>query len=210
MGNVSVISVLTDVEYDKSKFGERYRKNTHRKKGWNYCRNGDYFITINTECSKCWFGEIVDRKMMTNDFGKIVNEQWLKSFEMRDEFFLDRWVLMPNHLHAIVTIDSPYENILSFVDEYSNPMVSKIPVRASNSISSFLAGFKSVTTTKIDNLIDEKGLSVLKFNRRNRLWQVNYNDRVIRNKTELFAIRNYIKSNPAKWRDDQYHPESLD
>ena len=197
------------MNYDKNKFGERYRINTHREKGWNYCRNGRYYLTINTEGHRCWFGEIIDKKMILNDFGRIVEEQWLKSFEIRDEFYLDIWVLMPNHLHAIVTIDSTYENFLSYVDEYENFKRSKIPARPNNSISSFIAGFKSVTTSRIDDLIDEKRLLVNKFNRRNRLWQINYHDRVIRNKSEYYAKRNYIESNPAKWREDQYFPENI-
>jgi hypothetical protein len=40
--------------------------------------------------------------LMINDFGKIATEEWFRSFEMRDELFLDEFILMPNHLHAIV------------------------------------------------------------------------------------------------------------
>ena len=143
-----------------------------------------------------------------NDFGRIVEEQWLKSFEMRDDFFLDKWVLMPNHLHAIVTIDSPYENILSFENEYlAATEKCMMPTRAKNSISSLMAGFKSITVSKIDDYIDEKRMSVQKFNRRNRLWHINYNDRVIRNSEDFNNIRRYIEANPAKWKDGKFPPE---
>ena len=33
-------------------------------------------------------------------------DEWFKSFEMRDELFLDEFILMPNHLHAIVGLET--------------------------------------------------------------------------------------------------------
>ena len=39
-----------------------------------------------------------------SDFGRIVREEWIKSFEIRKELLLDEWQVMPNHLHAIVMI----------------------------------------------------------------------------------------------------------
>ena len=44
--------------------------------------------------------------MMLNDFGKIATDEWFKSFEMRKELFLDEFILMPNHLHAIVGLET--------------------------------------------------------------------------------------------------------
>ena len=39
-----------------------------------------------------------------------------------------------------------------------------------------------------------------------KLWQRNYNERVIRNDVELNAVRQYIASNPAKWNQDTENP----
>lgn len=36
-----------------------------------------------------------------------------------------------------------------------------------------------------------------------RLWQRNYYERVIRNEDELADIREYIRSNPLRWADDE-------
>ena len=43
--------------------------------------------------------------MILSDFGSIVHDEWLKSFEIRQELYLDEYVIMPNHLHAIVVLD---------------------------------------------------------------------------------------------------------
>ncbi|MEA1875585.1 MAG: transposase, partial [Bacteroidota bacterium] len=69
--------------------------------------------------------------------------------------------------------------------------------RLPKSLSSFIAGYKSVVTTKINRLIIEKNGQI--FTRNNRLWQRNFHDRVIRNLDEYRRIKSYIESNPMKW-----------
>jgi len=40
----------------------------------------------------------------------------------------------------------------------------------------------------------------------NRVWQRNYHDHIIRNERELWAIREYVRQNPAHWPDDPDNP----
>jgi REP element-mobilizing transposase RayT len=42
--------------------------------------------------------------MQLSDFGKIIEHEWIKSFEIRKELFLHQYVIMPNHIHTIVEI----------------------------------------------------------------------------------------------------------
>ena len=65
--------------------------------------------------------------------------------------------------------------------------------------------YKSAITTKVDDFIDLHNLSVVKFNRRNKFWQANYNDHVICNKKQYWRIKNYIKNNPENWIDDKFY-----
>jgi REP element-mobilizing transposase RayT len=37
-------------------------------------------------------------------------------------------------------------------------------------------------------------------------WQRNYFERIIRDRKELYQIRNYIKNNPANWSLDEDNP----
>ena len=64
-----------------------------------------YYITIVTAYRKRLFGEIVNGEMVLNDWGRITYDEFFKSFEMRAELFLGEFVLMPDHLHAIVIMD---------------------------------------------------------------------------------------------------------
>lgn len=87
------------------KFKDKYRIPSNRLRGWDYARNGHYYITIVTAERKRLFGGIVNGEMVLNDWGQIVYDEFFKSFEMRTELFLGEFVLMPDHLHAIVILD---------------------------------------------------------------------------------------------------------
>ncbi|MFW5754695.1 MAG: hypothetical protein ACOCV9_07810 [Marinilabiliaceae bacterium] len=41
-------------------------------------------------------------EMHLSDFGNIANNEWLKSFELRTELFLDKYVIMPNHIPLMI------------------------------------------------------------------------------------------------------------
>jgi putative transposase len=65
--------------------------------------------------------------------------------------------------------------------------------RPPKSISSFVAGFKSAATTRINQF---RGTPFRK------VWQPRFWDRLIRDKEELARIRKYIQDNPAKWEGE--------
>ncbi len=85
-------------------YKNKYRIASNRMPGWDYSRNGYYFITIVTQNRVCNLGKIVDGKMILSDYGKIIENEWYKSFKIRNELFLNEFIIMPNHLHAIVVI----------------------------------------------------------------------------------------------------------
>ena len=87
------------------KFQNKYRIQSNRMPQWDYSGDGIYFITMVTQNRDCNLGHINDGEMIFSEFGKIVNDEWLKSFEIRTELFLDEYIIMPNHLHAIVLLN---------------------------------------------------------------------------------------------------------
>jgi len=149
------------------KFRNKYRINSHRKPNWDYSSNGQYYITIVTKNRFCYLGEVTETNgnilMQLSDFGKIVKEEWLKSFEIRKELFLHEYIIMPNHIHAIVEINNN-KNVQTICarprdarPRDARPCVStQNIIRLPESISSFIAGFKSSVNTKINDYIDQK------------------------------------------------------
>ena len=222
------------------KFQNKYRIPSNRMPHWDYSDNAIYFITIVTQNRECNLGHVNKGEMIFSDFGKIVNDEWLKSFEMRHELFLDEYIIMPNHLHAIVLLKkSNNDQLFDFqrmngtngtnktnetnetnetnVETHGRAslQLSKKPteqpsepsnfIRKPQSISSFVAGFKSAVNSKIDDFIDEFGLNIPKYNFKNHFFQPNYHDHIIRNTSEYRRIKEYIIKNPLKWKDDNFY-----
>ena len=108
---------------------------------------GYYFITVCSHDRACLFGHIDDSKMQLNEFGKIVRNEWDKSFVIRHELLPDEFVVMPNHFHGIVRlIDEPVRthDRASLRNDIGD--VVGAAYRPPKSISSFMAGVKSVIT----------------------------------------------------------------
>lgn len=204
-----------------AKFRNKYRIESNRLRGWNYNSNGMYFITLVTQNRVCNLSEIKTinghPSVILTDFGKIVNNEWLKSFEIRNELFCDEYVIMPNHIHAIVVLYNPKRPFPLLIQTANNGTMRYVPsykliyghltpfYRLPKSISSFIAGFKSAVNSKIDDYIDEYNLDIPKYNRKNHFFQPNYYDHIIRNRKEYFRIKNYIRNNPKNWEKNSGH-----
>jgi len=157
-----------------------------RLQGYDYSSPGAYFVTICTQNRGCLFGDIVARKMVLNDAGKILADEWIKPGDIRDEIELDAWVVMPNHFHGIVMIRRG--------DRPVAPTPTPLPGPRPKSIGSLMCGFKSTVTKCINKIRQTPGISV---------WQGNYYEHIIRNETELDNIRQYIINNPLNWQSDE-------
>ena len=109
--------------------------------------------------------------------------------KMRKELRLDQFIVMPNHLHAILFIDE----IASNQQELSIEVVEahgRAPLhRKPRSLGSIVAAYKAASTRRISEILGAPDMKV---------WQRNYYDRVIRDQTDLEKIREYILYNPLK------------
>jgi len=64
------------------KFNNKYRIESNRLPGWDYSRNGYYFITIVTNNRQCLFGHIDNIRMNLSIFGKIAYDKWYESLKL--------------------------------------------------------------------------------------------------------------------------------
>lgn len=168
-------------------------KNVHpvrrsiRLKGYNYSRPGAYFITLCTTNRECWFGEIIDDKMVLNEYGKIAKQCWIDIPVHFPDTMLNEFIVMPNHIHGIIIINVGANN-------YSPLRSFKSPSR---SVGSIVRGFKIGVIKRLRDEIPEK------FPPHRPIWQRNYYEHIIRNEDELNGIREYIYCNPIKWLNDE-------
>jgi len=175
----------------------KHHRRSIRLPEYDYSQEGAYYVTICTKDRKCLFGGINDGRMALNPFGIIIIEELLRTPEIRREISLGEWVIMPNHVHAIVMINDHY-------DDVGATGRSPLPCRAKpcgpkpHSLASFIAGFKSGTAKRINEMRKTTGCPV---------WQRNYWEHVIRNQKSCDKIRQYIIENPLYWCQDEENPE---
>lgn len=174
------------------RFKNKFRIESARLKDWDYSSPWWYYVTINSKDHVEYFGKIETGKMVLNELGIIVEEEWLKTKQLRENVDLDYFVVMPNHIHGIVIINGP-EVETHRVRLQNNNLNNSDACDASlrtvkNCLSDIVRGFKSAVTKRIHEI----GYSSFS-------WQSLFYDRIIRNETELFNIRRYIEHNPLKW-----------
>jgi len=108
------------------KYQNKYRIQSHRKPNWDYSAEAMYFLTIVTQHRECILGTIVNNEMVLSDFGKIVEMEWFKSFEIRDELLLHTFVTMPNHLHGIVEIREKWDGMDGGTDGGTTDVIAAV------------------------------------------------------------------------------------
>ena len=177
----------------------RHHRRSIRLKGYDYTQAGAYFVTLCVQGRECLLGAVTAGEMILNELGQIVREEWERSSEIRREIELDEFVVMPNHTHGIVWIIETDDVRASVRPPQPAPVRAhgRAPQRAPKSLGSFVAGFKSAATKRINEQRGMPGVPV---------WQRNYYEHIIRNDADLQRIREYIVNNPLKWDLDQLHP----
>jgi REP element-mobilizing transposase RayT len=173
--------------------GEGHQRKSHRLSGYDYTLSNAYFVTMVTKDRECLFGRVFGDSMELNELGEIVLQEWLRTPEIRAEIGLDEFVIMPNHLHGIIHL----RDVGAHGGAPLRTPSTGVAFRAPRSLGSFIAGFKSAATKRINILRHAPGVPV---------WQPNFYDRIIRDEDELNRIRQYIIDNPAEWAGDPENP----
>ena len=171
---------------------ENHHRRSIRLQGYDYSQPGMYFVTIGVEGRTCLFGEVVRGKMILDQIGQIVEEEWLRTPVLRPSVTLDEFIVMPNHFHAVVMI--VYEGRGT---ARRAPTTERFGRPVSGSLPTIVRSFKSATAKRINELRGTPSAP---------LWQRNYYEHVIRSEEELQRIREYIQTNPLRWEFDRENP----
>ena len=99
---------------------------------------------------------------------------------------LDEFIVMPNHIHGIIWLD-PQHNTETALN-----------------LSYVVQVFKSLVATRWI-----QWMQINDYSGSPKIWQRSYYDRIIRNDSELNAIREYIKRNPERWAEDRENLDNL-
>lgn len=133
-------------------FQEKYRVESTRLPGHDYAQPGKYFITICTKNRIHWFGEIRNGIMGLNEIGCIVAHEIQQTSNIRTNVHIDRWIVMPNHVHMVICIgpDHDYGVVETHRRCVSTNVVLLVglPKRKPGSLGSIIAQIKCVCTKK--------------------------------------------------------------
>lgn len=160
------------------KFPERKH---NRLKEYDYSRNGAYFITACTKDRKNIFWEDAKRDSISrgafplSSSGIAVQTAIENIPEHYQAVNIDKYVIMPNHVHMILLISKD--------DKTSGRLV------IAPTVSQIVKGMKTFVSKQIGSSI----------------WQRSFHDHIIRNEQDYQEIWEYIDTNPLRWKNDCYY-----
>ncbi|MGV8048897.1 MAG: transposase [Anaerolineaceae bacterium] len=180
---------------------------------YDYSQAGAYFITLCAHQREYLFGEIVDGEMKLNEFGQIVQSTWHDLVNHVARIELDAFVIMPNHIHGIITIVGAGSEPARTEPARTEPARTE-PARTEPARTEPARTEPAPTTditqkqTPLSEIVRQlKTFSARRINlARNTpgepVWQRNYYEHIIRDEKSYNAISEYILDNPAKWELD--------
>ena len=154
------------------------RRKRYRLPMYDYSEDGVYFVTICTDQKRKYLSDVSRGGVLPRPFGKIVENELLALPE-RYGVVIDKYIVMPNHVHILLTIQRAGQ--------------SPAPT---HDLSSMIGAFKSRTTKTVNRMMNTPG---------RKLWQRSYFDHVVRNEEDYLRIWQYIDTNPAQWAEDEYY-----
>ena len=195
-----------------------------RLQGYDYTRQGAYFVTICTRNRVCLLGDIVEGRMHLSEAGRLAQAVWEDLPHHYPHVQIDVWVIMPNHMHGIVILteaqatddDMPVGadpktdvGAISKTDVGASKTdvgaglkpAPTVPAPTRHGLSEIVRAFKTFSARRINALHNTVGTP---------FWQRNYYEHVIRNQSALDQIRQYIADNPARWSEDLENPAVRD
>ena len=106
-----------------------------------------------------------------------MTESVLQELTHRYGFDLYAYVVMPNHVHLLIS-----------------------PGKSGMTVGKFIGAWKSVVSNRWQKVCTSRGVVM------GKLWQRNYYDHVIRKETDFLEKWKYIEENPVKWQKDELFP----
>ena len=189
-----------------------------RLRDFDYGQSGAYFVTIVAHWRTLVCGEVSDGGMVLSAAGLIVQATWEGLPCHYPGLALDAFVVMPNHVHALVVLEgepggragrragfkpAPTGNgyrragFRPAPTGDAQPRAGLRPAPTVHGLFEVVRALKAFSARGINSLLGTAGSPV---------WQRGYYEHVIRNDVELDRARRYIVENPLRWELDEENP----
>ena len=131
------------------------------------------------------FGEIRNEEMQLSNLGKIVDREILNIESHYENIQVDKYVIMPNHIHMIIII---------LEMEGINPFPT-IKYDIPNVVGKFKAGVSRIVGNAFMHSVKKS------------IWQSSCNDHIIRGEKDYKKIWEYIDTNVIRWEKDCFYDD---
>jgi putative transposase len=156
-----------------------------RLRNYDYRQPGKYFVTIVAKQREKFFGEVKNKEMKLSEIGVMADRFWKEIPIHFTHARIHEFVVMPEHIHGIIEIVNPSDIPTTNQQRQFGPLDR-------GSLSMIINQFKAA----VSRWCKKNGYI-------NFCWQYRFNDHIIRDQKEFFAIRNYIKNNPINYLNDE-------
>ena len=171
---------------------ELLKRKDLRLKYYDYSSAGAYFVTICIKDRKRILADIIkpvgvgaldDPQIRLKPIGKIVEKNLLSS-ENISGVTIDRYVIMPDHIHVIILLDpEKYAKV-----EHGS---SRAPTPTNEMLPHIVSTFKRFCNKEIGDNIFQRG----------------YIEHIIRDRDDYETRTKYIYENPIRWYYDELYTE---
>ena len=207
------------------KFQNKFRIPSARA-DWHDYNGGVYFVTICTKNREHYFGEIThccrdvarccrdvarnvstEPQMQLSPIGQYAYEQFMNVKSHYPYAEIPLFVIMPDHIHAIVTIDGENEIGGNGAHTQCGDVARNVSTSARNVSTGVNTQMANISPRKNSLAVVIRGVksSITKFANENNIpfaWQTRFHDRIIRNQDEFDKISDYIEKNVVNWQND--------
>ena len=171
-----------------------------RLNNYDYNSNGYYFVTICTNnkrkilCDIVGDGALDVPQIVLSKIGKIV-EKYIISSNNISEITVDKYVIMPNHIHLILIVEN-------------NGTSKEDSLTVRGRCHEVTEGDGFVKPSPTNNIISHTVSTLKRFINHevgNNIFQRSFHDHIIRDEADYLKIWNYIDTNPQKWNEDCFY-----
>lgn len=167
-----------------------HHRRSIRLKEFDYSEAGAYFVTINTHQKQQSLATFHDGELTLSDFGEIISDCWHEIPSHFTNVKLDAFIVMPDHVHGILTIGD--EGVSTKRATHESPVQNGTHAAGpgQRSLGAVVGQFKAASTRRIN---------LFRGTPSHPVWHRNYYERVIRNETEFAKLYDYVVTNPMRW-----------
>ena len=195
----------------EDKYKNRYRIPSARA-AWHDYMGGAYFVTICTKNREFYFGKIEDDEMHLSEIGRYADEQFRDVSSNYPYAVIPSYVVMPNHIHAIVIIDDHYDFCRDAIYRVSETICvpeSEMQMVPTQNRGGITGRSNPMLYQSLGTVIRGLKARVTHYANENEIdfaWQSRFHDRIIRDQKDMNETALYVDNNVAKWPEDEMHP----